>query len=318
MRPSEALPCAPAPARLSFKGMRCRTSIAALALAAALLGEGRASAYCRSSVCKVDGKSIHGKVCSPPVDDDCGTVLQWRQPCVGFAIQKSASRQVSLAEVEKIAKVSFAAWTTVDCGGGEHPRIEVDDLGTVSCSRVEYNQHAGNANVIVFRDLEWPHMDEGSGTTDTIALTTVTYDVVKGDIFDADMEINSFQNQFTIEDTMVDVDLRSVMTHEAGHFLGLAHSTIADATMFPNYMNGSTDLRSLKDDDQQAICNAYPPDRAPKGTCDGLPRHGFSPECQTAQTEGTCAFSPTNEGFSLAALLPFAALLGLARRRKTG
>lgn len=301
-----------------MKGMSCRTSIAALALAAALLGEGRASAYCRSSVCKVDGKSIHGKVCSPPVDDDCGTVLQWRQPCVGFAIQKSASRQVSLAEVEKIAKVSFAAWTTVDCGGGEHPRIEVDDLGTVSCSRVEYNKHAANVNVIVFRDLAWPHMDEGSGTTDTIALTTVTYDVVKGDIFDADMEINSFQNQFTTEDTMVDVDLRSVMTHEAGHFLGLAHSTIADATMFPNYMNGSTDLRTLKDDDQQAICNAYPPDRAPKGTCDGLPRHGFSPECQTAQTEGACAFSSANEGFSLATLLPFAALLGLARRRKTG
>ncbi|MEP7126778.1 MAG: matrixin family metalloprotease [Byssovorax sp.] len=298
--------------------MRCRSSIAALALAAALLGERPASAYCRSSVCKVGDKSVHGKVCAPPVDDDCGTVLQWRQPCVGFALEKNGSRQVPLAEVEKIAKISFAAWTHVDCGDGATPKIEVDDLGSVTCSRVEYNQHAGNANVIVFRDDEWPHMDDGSGSTDTIALTTVTYDVVKGDIFDADMEINSFQNQFTTADTMVDVDLQSVMTHESGHFLGLAHSTVADATMFQSYVNGMTDLRSLSDDDQQAICNAYPPDRTPKGTCDGLPRHGFSPECQTSQTEGTCALSPGSAGFSLVGLLPLAALLGLARRRKTG
>ncbi len=296
--------------------MRSRYSLAAVTVLAALLGEGQAAAYCRSSVCKVDGKSIHGKVCSPPADDDCGTPLQWRQPCVGFVVEKNGSRQVALADIAQTARTSFAAWTAVDCGGGEHPRIEIDDLGTASCSRVEYNQHAGNANVIVFRDTEWPHLDEGSGTTDTIALTTVTYDVTKGDIFDADMEINSVQNQFTTDDLMVDVDLQSVMTHEAGHFLGLAHSTVADATMFPNYMNGSIELRHPKDDDQQAICNAYPPDRTPKGTCDGLPRHGFSPECEALQTEGTCAFEPGSPGFSLAALLPLGAILGLARRRR--
>jgi hypothetical protein len=134
------------------------------------------------------------------------------------------------------------------------------------------------------------------------------------------MEINSFQNHFTTTDTlaMVDVDLRSVMTHEAGHFLGLAHTGVPEATMFPNYQNGTLDLRSPKDDDQQAICNAYPPDRTPKGTCDGLPRHGFSPECQASQTEGTCSIRPGVQGFSVAALLPALALLGLTRRRRRG
>ena len=259
---------------------------------------------------------MHGKVCSPPEDDDCGTVLQWRQPCVAFAVQKDASRQVTLAEMTKTAKSAFAAWTSIDCGGGSHPTIEVDDFGTVTCGKVEYNQHGGNANVIVFRDESWPHMNESAGTTDTIALTTVTYDVTKGDIFDADMEINSFQNQFTTDDTVVDVDLLSVMTHEAGHFLGLAHSSAKAATMVPNYDGGTKNLRYPQDDDQQAICSAYPPDRTPRGTCDGLPRHGFSPECAAAQTDGTCAFEPGSARFSLAALLPFAALLGLARRRR--
>ena len=299
--------------------MRCRSSIASLALLAVLLGAGEASAYCRSSVCKVEGqKPAHGKVCSPPEDDDCGVVLQWRQPCVSFALQKDGSEQLRLTDVDKLARESFAAWTQTDCGGGEHPSIGVDDFGTVSCDKVEYNKQdvpAGNVNVIVFRDNEWPHEDDGSGTTNTIALTTVTYDVSKGDIFDADMEVNSFMNHFTTTDTSVEVDLRSVLTHEAGHFLGLAHSGVANATMFPNYMNGSIALRALKDDDQQAICNAYPPDRAAKGTCDSLPRHGFSPECKDAQTEGACSAGPGSHGLSLAAFLPALALLGLARRR---
>jgi hypothetical protein len=296
--------------------MRCRPAIPALALLAALLGVGRASAYCRSSVCSVDGEKSHGKVCSPPQDDDCGTVLQWRQPCISFALEKSGSQQVPSDEVEKLMKLSFAAWTSTDCGGGEHHRIEVEDFGTVSCASIEYNQHEGNVNVIVFREDGWPHTDEGGGTTDTIALTTVTYDVVKGDIFDADMEINSSDNKFTTTDTTSDVDLRSVLTHEAGHFLGLAHSTVLDATMYPNYSNGSVALRQPKDDDYQAICNAYPPDRTPKGTCDGLPRHGFSPECKASQTEGTCAVGPGTPGFALPALLPVLALLGLRRRRQ--
>ncbi len=297
--------------------MRCRSPIAALAFLAALLGAGRASAYCRSSVCPGDdGRTSHGKVCAPPQDDDCGTVLQWRQPCINFSVEKRGSQQVPVDVVAKTMKLSFAAWTSVDCGGGEHPRIEVDDFGTVSCASVEYNQHGGNANVIVFRDDGWPHTDEGGGSTDTIALTTVTYDVVNGDIFDADMEINSFTNKFTTTDMTSDVDLRSVLTHEAGHFLGLAHSDVTGATMYPNYSNGSVALRQPKDDDQQAICNAYPPDREPKGTCDALPRHGFSPECLASQTEGTCAVGAGAPGLSLTALLPALALLALNRRRR--
>jgi hypothetical protein len=299
--------------------MRCRSPIASLALLAALLGAGEASAYCRSSVCKIEGqKPGRGKVCSPPADDDCGIALQWRQPCVAFALQRDGSQQLQLDEVDKVTRESFAAWTQTDCGGGEHPSIGVDDFGTVSCDKVEYNKQdvpAGNVNVIVFRDRDWPHGDDGSGTTNTIALTTVTYDVAKGDIFDADMEVNSFMNQFTTSDTTADVDLRSVLTHEAGHFLGLAHSDVPDATMYPNYMNGTITLRTLEDDDHQAICNAYPPDRTAQGLCDGLPRHGFSPECKASQTEGACSAGPGAHGLSLAALLPALALLGLARRR---
>src|SRR5262249_16293374 len=63
---------------------------------AALPGAPPASAYCRSSVCPVDGSTQHGQVCEPPAADDCGTVLQWRQPCISFGVQKDASHQIPL------------------------------------------------------------------------------------------------------------------------------------------------------------------------------------------------------------------------------
>ena len=45
--------------------------LAALAsLSAALLGAGRASAFCRTSVCAVDGGHVHGKSCTPAEPDE--------------------------------------------------------------------------------------------------------------------------------------------------------------------------------------------------------------------------------------------------------
>src|SRR5689334_24922225 len=89
------------------------------ALAAALLGASTASAYCRSSVCPADGTTQHGQVCVPSAPGDCGTVLQWRQPCVSFGVQKKATVQIPWDTTDQIMRVAFAAWTNVDCGGGE-------------------------------------------------------------------------------------------------------------------------------------------------------------------------------------------------------
>jgi hypothetical protein len=214
---------------------------------------------------------------------------------VGFNIQAGASGQIDYATAEATLTAAFATWEQVDCGGAGAPSITVMDLGEVSCARVEYNQHAGNANVLVFRDDGWPHADDGSGSADTLALTTVTYDVDKGDIYDADIEVNSANNTFTTTDTPTDtdVDLLAVLTHETGHFLGLAHSAEGGSTMFPDYERGSTAIRVLAPDDELAICVTYPPDRSATGDCTGLPRHGFAPECQDAQTYVKCAAGPT-------------------------
>lgn len=81
------------------------------------------------------------------------------------------------------------------------------------------------------------------------------------------------------------------MTHETGHFLGLAHSHQPDATMYPVYQQGTTMIRNLSDDDIAGICAVYPPGDIPSD-CDPTPHHGFSALCAAAGAAGATRHDP--------------------------
>jgi hypothetical protein len=55
------------------------------------------------------------------------------------------------------------------------------------------------------------------------------------------------------------VYLEDVAAHEFGHALGLGHSSVPTATMYPSMPNCSTDFRSLDSDDISGIESLYPP-----------------------------------------------------------
>jgi hypothetical protein len=298
---------------------RARVQVAAAAVlgAAALLTAGAAHAFCRTSSC-MEGTPHTAAVCNPPAPDDCGMPIAWPQPCVDYSVQQAASHKVTFAQTETVMKEAFAAWTTPACPGGGNPRMQVTEADPAVCALHEYNQTAGNANIILYHDDAWPY----EGSPNTLALTTVTYSLDTGDIYDADMELNSADNDFTLGDTGVEFDLLSIVTHEAGHFLGLAHSHDMNATMWPDYVEHSTNLRDLSPDDIAALCTVYPPG-APITGCDPTPRHGFSAECAndqpTALTGSCCAVAPGSDagrGSLAGALAALGGAILVARRRK--
>ncbi len=277
-----------------------------------------ASAFCRTTTCGPDQ-------CTPnPSCEFCldgGMPLYWASRCVSFSIHQAGSpaRGISFEVASQIISGAYARWMAVDCGGAR-PSLEVFDYGAVTCNRQEYNQRDGNSNLWVFRDDYWPYV----GAAATLALTTITFNVKTGEIFDADVEINSLQNNITVGDDNVQADLDSIATHEAGHFLGLSHTCDQSATMYASYKVGEIGLRTLESDDVAGICALFPP--GSNRTCNSEPRHGFrsdccSPRSYCSRTEpedaGCCTVAPGSSDTPLRAplLLGFGLLaLGLRRR----
>jgi MYXO-CTERM domain-containing protein len=260
---------------------------------------------------------------------------------VSYDVQQDGTKWAPFSTVESIVDTAFAQWTaaacTPDAAGMTKVGIAATDLGPVACDLVQYNSDQGNQHVIIFHDTEWPHDDGGAGGTgaisaNTLGLTTVTFDADTGEIYDVDTEINGTQ-PLSVSDPPPagSFDLASIITHEMGHFLGLAHSDQDTATMYAFYSQGSTSMRTLTDDDKAGLCAIYPPDGTrsvgmavsstqsiPADACDPTPRHGFQSECAHPVSSGCgVAFgSADGDRMTAEAWVVALAAFGVVGRRK--
>jgi hypothetical protein len=274
-----------------------RDVVGALAALTLLFAACDAGAFCRTTTCDADGGSDG---CATDADG-CATQghpLYWPTECLSFSVQKDGSpkRHIPFSTFDQLVRLAFQEWGSVDCGGGLHPSFRMWDFdtryGPLICDEPEYNDSAPNAEGWMFRDSGWPY----EGVSSTLALTTITFEVESGKILDADVELNSYAADLTTSDTDVHADVQSIATHEAGHFLGLAHSRVSGATMYATYAAGDLGFRTLSADDDAAICAVYPPDHGTGACTLPQPAHGFSRYCATdgmVVPKLACSVGPT-------------------------
>lgn len=246
-----------------------------------------ALAYCRTTTCDPDVScTADPEACCMRDAKGCdtnGIPLAWPTSCVSYAIQKDGSnvRSITAAQLSDVVDKAFASWTSSSCESGLS--ISVENYGEVACHESEFNTKLGNANIWMFRDSGWQSGNAASGSdgfdSSALAVTVTNFNWKNGQLYDADVELNAEQVDFTLPGENPRFDLLSIVTHEAGHFLGLDHSIEHGSTMFYAYNPPSIDERSLSDDDTAGLCAIYPTDRdiPGGGTCD--PRRGFETEC---------------------------------------
>jgi MYXO-CTERM domain-containing protein len=217
-----------------------------------------------------------------------GIYLFWGPRGHNFQIDALGTPDVPGTSAFDAIRKSFATWGSAPCSDLVFPEVLPLEQGD---RRIGYFPGSLNRNLILFRTQRCdaavpandPCLSQGGCSNKydcwdrggaVIATTVTTFSVSTGQIFDADIEINDAPNAngkftFTTVDgpmcapgapvvNCVSIDVQNTVTHEAGHTLGLAHSTDPIATMAASAPAGEIAKRTLEADDLAGICAIYP------------------------------------------------------------
>jgi hypothetical protein len=235
-----------------------------------LLGAASAQGFCRTT-------TAPPPTGWDPAEKGCwtqGKPIAWTAGRVPYGVSSAASKYASLSEASRVADLAFAAWNSALCIGGP-PSVQAYDIGPLDVApdsgdcTMSSTCNASTHDVLVFRDDSWPYDDP----VNTLALTTVTYGVTDGEIFEAYTEVNTAMHAVTTQEPPTNgaFDLQAILTHEAGHFLGLAHATDTHSIMYAYYQTGAIQLTP---DDTAAICEVYDPPPSNGCSCESAPARG--------------------------------------------
>jgi MYXO-CTERM domain-containing protein len=268
-----------------------------------------ASAFCQTTTCKSDTPD------GCPVDDagcpTTGVPLRWRSLPLTFRFSAQRPALLLRDEARAAIRAAFYRWSDTLCGPDQRRTalrfVEGEDI--FEDKPLVAGSRGTQPYGIYFRDRGWPYVGKEDST---LAQTNNIFGKDTGFIEYADMEINTGSTGvegFSTNENDPGTDLQAVITHEAGHYIGLAHSKVPTSIMVASYCNfkdarcehGKVAARRLSQDDIDAVCTLYPPDYV-------------SPQDEKKATG--CATTPSSEAPSrpAAALLVLGALTIFAAR----
>jgi MYXO-CTERM domain-containing protein len=275
--------------------------------------------------------------------------LYWSSSCETVTIYLNGFTAMTPDEVAKSIGAAAAAWgpNSVTCpaatgdGGDGHPFFEILPQLATGGSVPGIAPPTDGKNSIIFETTNW------DGPSNAFAYTSVSKEP-GGQIVEADIAINAVPGMgwewanldpgAPTSGHLPLVDLQTVMTHEFGHFLGLAHTCVTTtsgggddendapqsgkdyllqplpscddigvpqyaAVMWANIDDGSSAKRVLSIDDARGVCAIYPSAQDPHACTQNLPDDGCG--CATGG-------SPVNRPMAVAV----AGLALVARRRR--
>ncbi len=215
-----------------------------------------------------------------------GELMAWPSYCLSYSLNDADSESMTLDEIRPIVARSFDNWRGISCGDDDFP-LSIREDAPRMCAMESHDTSGPNVHTIAFTS-EWPENYDQNA----YAITVVWFNPRSGAILDADMLINERRGPYGVcplrgcqpdANGVTTVDLENVITHEIGHFFGLAHSQFNFATMHAFSPAGETDKRSVSSDDVEGICTIYPPMASP--VCEPDPRNGLGEECRA---QGGC------------------------------
>lgn len=209
-----------------------------------------------------------------------GDPVRWNRTSMTVTLDERLALVADIDEMENEIAVAFDEWV-------DSASLPLEfDFVRGECEADGYDPDGGNANCIT-ADESFFGADH-----DAAATTLLSYVDETGEIRDADIVIRAKEGLWSHGDIEGEQSLRRALLHEVGHFLGMSHSDVEMAVMYPTMSSAeeavSTDLHP---DDLDGVSHLYEDFAAP-----------VEMMCSTA-TAGS------GGGPSAAALAPFLAVL---------
>jgi hypothetical protein len=294
----------------SARTILARLLVGSSLVAASLLVTTTASAFCRSTTCNPKKQECDFD------DAGCelsGNVLRWEKSTLVFRFHEKGSSQLVREEARSAVREAFHRWSDTVCPNGERTSlrfIEGEDI--VEDKPLDADAEASEAFGIFFRDLGWPH----EGVDETLAKTRTLFGNTSGKMTYADIEVNATK-PFSLDESANEeaTDLQAVMTHEVGHYIGLAHSKAPQSIMAERLCEvdtrckkGRVAARRLAADDIDAVCDLFPP---------GPPSSSSVTDGRTPKTS-SCASTRAHDrsDATLAGAIGLVVAVALVRRRR--
>lgn len=183
-----------------------------------------------------------------------GALVHWKTSPVKYVIQAAGSDNIADGSDDAAIRLAFKAWQdlpgstiafTEDTTPSQKARTDVDSTD-IHLMIFDENNNTG-----------W--FPNGSGI---IAITPTAFFTapasVAGNIGDSDIIFNGRDVTFSTTGAVGTIDLQSVATHEAGHFLGLDHEVLQGATMYPFLATQQFNQRTPTSDDAAGAEFIYP------------------------------------------------------------
>jgi len=199
-------------------------------------------------------------VASPALDAYLvfGGSTKWKSLPIRYFVTNRDVSGVSAQQLQAAAGAAFATWASVPTA-----TLSSEFVGFTSADP------GPKEGMTVIGFLNRQDLDRVLGQT------TFRVDTVTGQLSEADIFLNtSFDWSVSSTGQSQRFDAQSILTHEIGHLLGLAHSALGEtrldpgggravlgkrAVMFPiAFPSGNVEDRTLKDDDVAGISNVYP------------------------------------------------------------
>lgn len=166
----------------------------------------------------------------------------------GGRIRIAAVNVSGTRDVAEVFRQAFQTWSSVSTA-----RVSFTEGATTSVT------NAAQDGINLISLMPSTYSSDAPSMTVLYTVTNASSGQFPGRILEADILLNPLALLSTDSSVPSDrYDLQALAVHEIGHLLGLDHSGLASAAMYPNLARGTSPLRVLSTDDVLGISSLYP------------------------------------------------------------